>query len=162
MYFIDEVPEIDIHNCVKHGLWLEDRRVRTWGQVPPTYLPITLTNQRFGKRIWFVCSHCDRRITKMYFMRGVYACRHCLGLRYRSQYEKDAATKRNLLRRKIHRYNEQDRRLWHGGYKTQFGTRYYTYLDRIDALQGKIIEELSADVEKIRRSNERLLADLYA
>ena len=162
MYYIDEVPEIDIHNCVKHCLWLEDLKVLTWGQVPPTYLPITLTNQRYGTRIWFECHNCNRRVTKMYYVRGRYACRHCFGLKYRSQYKKDAVTKRNLLIGKLSRYDEQKRTLWYGGYKTQFGKRYYKYLDDIDLLQPRISNELTCAVNKIQESIGRLEADLYA
>jgi hypothetical protein len=39
-----------------------------------------------GRRSWFVCPGCDRRIAALYFA-GSFRCRHCHDLRYRSQRE---------------------------------------------------------------------------
>ena len=51
-------------------------------------IPVTFTETAFhGRRVWFVCPRCQRRSRKLY-VNGFYkilACRHCFGLRYRSQ-----------------------------------------------------------------------------
>ena len=39
-----------------------------------------------GQRSWFLCPGCNRRIAALYFMMQ-FRCRHCHGLRYRSQRE---------------------------------------------------------------------------
>jgi hypothetical protein len=51
-------------------------------------IPLTFTDTGFkGSRAWFVCPHCKQRRRKLYMdsLKRVLWCRHCLGLRYRSQ-----------------------------------------------------------------------------
>ena len=40
-----------------------------------------------GQRPWFRCPSCSRRVSVLYFRQGVFVCRPCSGLRYRSQSE---------------------------------------------------------------------------
>ena len=40
-----------------------------------------------GKRPWFSCEHCGRRVLRLYVLGGVFACRHCHRLGYESQLE---------------------------------------------------------------------------
>lgn len=44
-----------------------------------------------GKRPWWLCptAGCGRRVAVLYSGNGLYACRHCFGLAYRSQRETD-------------------------------------------------------------------------
>ena len=51
---------------------------------------LTTTACHFGgARQWFVCpaQGCSRRVAKLYWARGRYACRHCHCLAYRTQHE---------------------------------------------------------------------------
>jgi len=50
---------------------------------------IVWTNCRLGgRRPWFQCTACARRVAKLYLCgRPIFACRHCLGLAYTSQQE---------------------------------------------------------------------------
>jgi len=43
-----------------------------------------------GLRPWFICMTCGRRVAKIYFGGKNFACRHCLGLTYRSCQESDS------------------------------------------------------------------------
>ena len=40
-----------------------------------------------GKRPWFQCGYCGRRVVRLYIVEGVFACRHCHRLGYASQLE---------------------------------------------------------------------------
>ena len=56
-----------------------------------------------GRRAWWRCPlpGCDRRVAVLYSGRGLYACRHCLGLAYGSQRESAsdlAARRANKIR----------------------------------------------------------------
>lgn len=37
-----------------------------------------------GHRYWFVCPSCSSRVAKLYTQDPIVACRHCLGIKYRS------------------------------------------------------------------------------
>lgn len=52
-------------------------------------IPITWSQCHFGgKRPWFLCRRCNRRVGRLYLNRQRYFfCRHCVGLKYESQYE---------------------------------------------------------------------------
>jgi hypothetical protein len=52
-------------------------------------VPIVWTNCHLGgRRPWFQCTACGRRVAKLYLGgRPVFACRHCYGLAYASQQE---------------------------------------------------------------------------
>jgi hypothetical protein len=50
---------------------------------------ITYTNQHFGgRRAWFSCCTCGKRVAILYNKGGLLACRTCLNLVYRSQSER--------------------------------------------------------------------------
>jgi ribosomal protein L37E len=64
-----------------------------WSDVEQ-WVIIAWTPCRFGgERPWFVCSaesngvDCGRRVTKLYSVGGLFACRHCHRLAYESQHE---------------------------------------------------------------------------
>lgn len=61
-------------------------------------IQIVWTACRFGgERPWFECPRsCGRRVTKLYALNSWFACRHCYGLGYSSQYQ--AAGERNAWR----------------------------------------------------------------
>ena len=40
-----------------------------------------------GKRPWFQCGYCGRRVVRLYIVQAVFACRHCHRLGYASQLE---------------------------------------------------------------------------
>jgi hypothetical protein len=40
-----------------------------------------------GKRPWFWCGYCGRRVLRLYVIGGVFACRHCHRLGYESRLE---------------------------------------------------------------------------
>lgn len=44
-------------------------------------------NHYGGRRAWFRCPCCSRRVGVLYFRLGRFACRQCLNLKYRSQSE---------------------------------------------------------------------------
>ena len=63
-------------------------------------VPIEWTPCRFGgERPWFVCSvrsngvYCGRRVTKLYGVGRLFACRHCYRLAYASQQEFDISAR---------------------------------------------------------------------
>ena len=50
-----------------------------------SFVPATFS----GARAYFLCpgAKCGRRVSVLYFRRGVFRCRHCHGLAYKSQHE---------------------------------------------------------------------------
>ena len=40
-----------------------------------------------GRRLWFQCGYCARRVLRLYIVGGVFACRHCHRLGYESRLE---------------------------------------------------------------------------
>jgi hypothetical protein len=51
-------------------------------------VPITWTDCHFGgRRPWFICRCCGRRVAVLYGLRDYFACRHCYRLTYESQQE---------------------------------------------------------------------------
>jgi hypothetical protein len=132
VYFTDEVIEIDINDCLRHDPWRFNGQVRTYAPISPAYIPITSTRQKYGYRLWFVCTHCNRRVGKMYAMWNYIACRQCLGLKYRVQYQKDIYTKHKLAKNKILRYEHQKRKMTYANKPTQFGRRYLNYKEQVE------------------------------
>ena len=52
------------------------------------YIATAWTPCRFGgKRLWFQCGYCARRVLRLYIVGGVFACRHCHRLGYESRLE---------------------------------------------------------------------------
>jgi len=52
-----------------------------------------------GRRIWWQCPVCDRRIAILYILRDTFECRKCLGLQYPSQSENELARVYRRLRK---------------------------------------------------------------
>ena len=51
-------------------------------------IAIAWTPCRFGgKRPWFQCGYCGRRVVRLYIVQAVFACRHCHRLGHASQLE---------------------------------------------------------------------------
>src|SRR5689334_7957768 len=52
------------------------------------HINIVWTPCRFGgKRPWFHCRYCGRRVVRLYIVEAVFACRHCHRLGYASRLE---------------------------------------------------------------------------
>jgi hypothetical protein len=49
-----------------------------------------------GHRPWLICMNCGRRVAKIYFGGKIFACRHCLGLTYRSCQESNSRFRKLL------------------------------------------------------------------
>lgn len=59
---------------------------------------LTYTNCCFGGvRWWMLCPYCQKRIGKIYLLRGYYACRHCHRLTYKSRMENPRAALRPIF-----------------------------------------------------------------
>lgn len=49
-------------------------------------LPLTTTTPNYGgKRYWFKCIKCSKRVATLYCA-GYYVCRHCIGAKYQTQH----------------------------------------------------------------------------
>lgn len=152
MMLISEAIEIDLRDCMKHGLWREDNKVRSYAPIPPIYLPITYTNQKYGVRTWFVCPYCKRRVSKLYAVSRHIACRHCLDLRYDSQYKKDPRSQYAIKEQKLLKYDSQKRLLWYDDRLTQFGRRYFRHSDAMKLLESKIEAQNQREMDKVNAS----------
>jgi hypothetical protein len=63
-------------------------RQRTWSGGREQHITTVWTPCRFGgKRPWFQCGGCGRRVVRLYIVQAVIACRHCHRLGYASQLE---------------------------------------------------------------------------
>ncbi len=85
-----------------------------------------------GQRPWFVCSHCQRRVAKLYLGSGRWYCRQSLRLTYPSQSE----CRLGRLTRKIHAL---EARLWDREFRPK-GMRWKTYnrlVGQLDYLDGQ-------------------------
>src|SRR5215203_3157 len=57
-----------------------------WATSPKQHVPIVWTQCRLGgRRPWFRCNPCGRRVALLYSGGELFACRHCYGLAYESQ-----------------------------------------------------------------------------
>jgi hypothetical protein len=63
-------------------------RDRRYGQLVEQSVSLTWTQCALGgRRPWFLCPTCSRRVALLYSSGGWFACRHCRGLAYASQSE---------------------------------------------------------------------------
>lgn len=85
----------------------------------------------------------------MYALDNYVACRHCLKLKYDSQYRKDVYGKRDWNEFRIQRYHRQKRRFWYGDKHTQFGRRYYKLREEQDIISREISEDLRLAAAKL-------------
>lgn len=105
---IEALPRLDIRELKK----LSKTELGSYLNIPGTCigmaenqrLNITYTRPRYGgKRPWFICPKCGRRVAILYRQWGGYSCRHCQMLPYASQ-------RQNILERlqaKISKIKEQ-------------------------------------------------------
>lgn len=135
--FTEQVIEIDLYtrlrqerSFVRYGE-LEELLVLIPHIGKSIVLPLTNTRQRYGRRMSFICRHCNHRVQKLYVQvwqfntgRWAVACRRCHQLKYTSQYRKDQISKREASEYKLKRLESQKRRYWYGDEHTQFGVRY--------------------------------------
>lgn len=93
-------------------------------------LPLASTQQRYGRRMWFLCRYCNHRVQKLYIQPRHFnagypiACRKCHRFKYLSQYRKDAISRCDVSKYKLARLESQKRRYWYSDRPTQFGRRY--------------------------------------
>jgi hypothetical protein len=68
---------------------LNDGKLELRFEPPGLELRFTSTEQRLGRRLWFLCPYCHRRVGKLYFVKltfhEVMGCQQCLGLTYPSK-----------------------------------------------------------------------------
>ncbi len=140
---ISDVTEIDLYDCLLQDPFRHFGQIRAYIPYPynqTVYLSLSNTKQRYGRRTWFLCSHCGKRVSKLYVIGGNIACRHCFGLKYDSQYRKDPLSRMSVKERKLARYESQKRRFWYAGSLTQFGKRYYKHREDMEAINQEVIE----------------------
>ncbi len=151
MTLLTEVIEIDLYECMKYDQIRNDGQIRVYlpqPYQPFTYVPLWQTKQRLGNRIWFWCKGCNRRTSKLYlwssygYARNSIACRHCLGLKYASQYSPDTVSRRAMNERKLERLKKQERRLWYDGKPTQFGRQFYKLREESKKIREDIHTEI--------------------
>lgn len=58
--------------------WCSDEQVVSYDRTPCNY---------GGRRTWFLCPVCSRRVSGLWFVRNRFACRNCQRLPYASQHE---------------------------------------------------------------------------
>jgi hypothetical protein len=75
-----EAMRVDVH-CAFNLARLTFRSVEQ--SVSLTWTPCALG----GRRPWFLCPTCSRRVALLYSSGGLFACRHCFGLAYACQQE---------------------------------------------------------------------------
>jgi hypothetical protein len=127
---VDYVPNIAVLSFGYRG-W--DRR---YGELVEQSVSLTWTQCALGgRRPWFRCPTCCRRVALLYSSGGLFGCRHCYGLAYASQNE-------NPWLRNIRRTRKIRRRLG-GGFsfaeplpKKPRGMHWKTYL-RLRAAAGE-------------------------
>lgn len=92
------LPEELQEDLEKRTLYFDERKHDLLAFVPirlePPGIPLRfeVTEQHKGKRVWFLCPSCDRRVGKLYRVKRafpslfpVWGCQKCLGLTYPSQ-----------------------------------------------------------------------------
>lgn len=112
-------------------------------QLEPPGFPIRfeVTEQHKGKRVWFVCPHCQRRVGKLYRIRSKYnfmrqwGCQKCLGLTYPSQ----AGHKTQARDMAI--VNGQVRVGWHEEVRAKY--RHWRRITKLSASFDRLVGRLS-------------------
>ena len=88
---LDDLPKLDIRRGVP-------------GTVPIVYQPCHYG----GYRYWFQCPQCQGRCAVLYRYSGLWQCRRCVGLRYKTQH----VSRLDRLYRRIHRLRDQLQAGW--------------------------------------------------
>lgn len=142
---ITDLPEIDLFECLKYDKMRNFGQLRTYLPKPYqgqyVYIQLCRTQVQQGWRPWFQAPCCQRRTSKLYICAGRIACRHCLDLKYASQYRKDASGKLGMTHRRLDRLQKQKRRLGYGDYPTRFGVQYRKLRDDKDRQMMEMLSE---------------------
>ncbi len=149
---ITEEVEIDLYECLKYDPFRHKGQIRAYVRPPynqTIYLSLARTRQQLGYRLWFLAPCCQRRMSKLYAAGGVVACRYCLGLKYASQYKKNADFRLDMNRLKLARLEKQKRRLWYADKPTQFGRQFYGLREEQEKLQEQASAELRTTLAKL-------------
>ena len=105
-------------------LSFKDDRLQVEFDPPGTRVGLELSEQYKGKRLWFVCPGCGRRVSRLYVHKGKYlnlwGCQKCFGLSYPSQFaHKSKALDMAILDKKVKvnfrawlRAHERELRRW--------------------------------------------------
>jgi hypothetical protein len=95
-----------------------------------------------GKRAWFVCSKCSKRVRKLYLKSGCFHCRNCQKLNYYSQQQSKGDQLMSGIREKIYYIQKQlkENRLdhniaWIPRPKGMHKQRYYRFTEKMHELQ---------------------------
>ena len=90
--YVEDCPRITIGEIVKTAHKDNQTKETTFKNIfgDEAVIKTTETRLTFGKRIWFVCPDCKRRIGKLYLVNNILTCRCCHNLYYadRSQHRK--------------------------------------------------------------------------
>lgn len=97
---------IRVNDDSAHLSYRQSWRGEAWRDCSNTFLIDWTACHYGGHRAWWRCpvAGCGRRVAVLYSGRGVYACRHCLGLAYCSQRETPtdlAARRANKIRARL-------------------------------------------------------------
>lgn len=92
---IEDHQRLDVRELHReHGIKPGDRMTVKYewrGEMVTQEVMIDWTACSFGgKRPWFLCGNCGRRVAVLYGPGKIFACRHCLNLTYRSSQESDS------------------------------------------------------------------------
>lgn len=109
-----------------------------------------------GKRAWFLCpiKLCEKRVAILYSDDGLFACRHCLNLVYRSQHK-------NYVDRLFFKVGKIRAKLgWPPGIVNGEGLRpkgmhyrtYWKMMSEYDLLVGKILGNSLTLIERLKQS----------
>jgi hypothetical protein len=142
------------YDCVVFS-YRQSWRGGPWRDCTNTIL-LTWTECHYGgKRPWWQCPGCDRRVALLYSGDGWYACRHCRNLAYRSQRE----TEEDLASRRANRI--RDRLGWPRGILNMPGGKpkgmhWTTYLRLVDQHTRHSNEALAGVGQYLARMRNRL------
>ena len=146
------------HDCVVFS-YRQSWRGSPWRDCTNTVL-LTWTECNYGgKRPWWLCPGCDRRVALLYSGDGWYACRQCRHLAYRSQRE----TQEDLASRRVNRV--RDKLGWPRGILNPSGgkpkgmhwktylrlvSQHTAYSSRALTFMGASLKSLSSKLKAIR------------
>lgn len=112
-----------------------------------------------GNRPWFLCPCCWRRVAKLYSY-GMFACRHCLRLNYRSQQasKRDVASDRSFRLRDALGCDEGFLSIPAQCIPKPKGMHWRTFnrkIEQLKAVDGRALGDARALLDKIERSTQR-------
>jgi len=112
-----------------------------------------------GKRKWFICPNCDKRVAVLYLTAQRWSCRKCGRIRYSSQQEsKDARLTRRLS--KARRRLGASSNLWAPPGKRPKGMHWKTFINLLN-LERQLRTEWLQRVAAIERAGNPYHENLY-